>query len=82
MAYISPFGPANMMLVVDSSLNIQKILDILQLIDTDQRRERSGAGFPEKCRGGKHAEVVREWLGSKDKEQASRPQRQPTAAGS
>jgi len=31
--HIAPFGPANMVLVVDSSLNIQKILDIIKAID-------------------------------------------------
>lgn len=31
--HIAPFGPANMLLVVDSSLNIQKILDIIKSID-------------------------------------------------
>ena len=35
--YISSFGPGNMLLVVDSALNIQKLLGILELIDTDQR---------------------------------------------
>lgn len=31
--HIAPFGPANMLLVVDSSLNIQKIIDIIKAID-------------------------------------------------
>ena len=37
--YISAFGPSNMVLVVDSSVNIRKILGIIEMIDTDQQRE-------------------------------------------
>lgn len=33
--HIAPFGPANMLLVIDSSLNIQKILDIIKAIDVE-----------------------------------------------
>jgi type II secretory pathway component GspD/PulD (secretin) len=36
---ISAFGAANMILVVDSAFNIQKVLGILKHIDTDQVRE-------------------------------------------
>ena len=33
--HISAFGPGNLILMVDSSLNIRKLQDILQTIDTD-----------------------------------------------
>ena len=65
--YISSFGPANMLLLVDSSLNIQKILAILQLIDNDQKREGAELVFLKNAAADSVATVVKEWLGSKDK---------------
>ncbi|MCM2357228.1 MAG: type II secretion system secretin GspD [Geobacteraceae bacterium] len=65
--YISSFGPANMVLVVDSSLNIQKILGIVQLIDTDQRRDRAELIFLQNAGADNVAKVVQEWLKSRDK---------------
>ncbi|HEY6871894.1 MAG TPA: type II secretion system secretin GspD [Geobacteraceae bacterium] len=65
--YISSFGPANMVLVVDSSLNIQKILGIIELIDTDQRREKAELVFLKNAGAENVAKVVQEWLKSKDK---------------
>lgn len=65
--YISSFGPANMLLVVDSSLNIQKILGILQLIDTAQPREGGEVVFLKNASAENAANVVKEWLGSKDR---------------
>ena len=65
--YISSFGPANMLLVVDSSLSIQKILGILQLIDTDQRRDKPELVFLKNAGAENVAKVIQEWLRSKDK---------------
>ncbi|HLO25690.1 MAG TPA: type II secretion system secretin GspD [Geobacteraceae bacterium] len=65
--YISSFGPANMVLVVDSSLNIQKILSILELIDTDQRRDKAELVYLKNAGADNLAKVVQEWLKSRDK---------------
>lgn len=65
--YISAFGPANMVLVVDSSLNIQKILGIIHMIDTDQRRDKPDLVFLKNAGAENLAKVVQEWLKSKDK---------------
>jgi general secretion pathway protein D len=65
--YISSFGPANMLLVVDSSFNIQKILGILKLIDTDQKREEGELVFLKNAGAESVATVIKEWLGGKDK---------------
>ncbi|ABQ24895.1 type II secretion system secretin GspD [Geotalea uraniireducens] len=75
--YISSFGPTNMLLLVDSSLNIQKILTILQLIDTDQKREGAELVFLKNASAESVANVVKEWLGSRDK--ATKPAGQPAA---
>jgi general secretion pathway protein D len=76
--YISSFGPANMLLLVDSSFNIQKILGILELIDTDQRREGAELVFLKNTTAENAASVVREWLSSKDK--SARPAGQAATA--
>src|SRR6266704_1375675 len=65
--YISSFGPANMVLVVDSSLNIQKLLGIIELIDTDQRRDKAELVFLKNAGAENVAKVVQEWLKSRDK---------------
>ena len=65
--YISAFGPANMVLVVDSSFNIQKILGIIQLIDTEQHRDKPELIFLKNAGAEGLAKVVQEWLRSKDK---------------
>jgi general secretion pathway protein D len=66
-AYISSFGPGNMLLVVDSALNIQKLLDILKLIDSDQRRVGGEVLFLKNATAESAANLVREWLGSRNK---------------
>jgi len=65
--YISSFGPGNLLLAVDSSLNIQKIVDILKLIDTDQHRAGGEVLFLKNTTAESAANLVREWLGSRDK---------------
>ena len=37
--YVSAFGPGNLLLVIDSGLNIEKILSILEIIDQPSMRE-------------------------------------------
>jgi general secretion pathway protein D len=65
--YISSFGPSNMLLVVDSALNIQKILGILELIDIDQQREKAELVFLNSASAESAAKIVQEWLKSRDK---------------
>ncbi|KAF0219753.1 MAG: proteinral secretion pathway protein [Geobacteraceae bacterium] len=64
--YISSFGPGNMILLVDSAFNTQKVLGILQLIDTEHR-EGAELVFLKNASADSVASVVREWLGGKDK---------------
>jgi general secretion pathway protein D len=80
--YISSFGPGNMLLVVDSALNIQKLLGILELIDTDQRRGGGEAVFLKNASAESAANVIREWLGSRDKSQRATGQGVTSASGS
>jgi general secretion pathway protein D len=77
--YISSFGPANMVLVVDSSLNIQKVLGIIQLIDTDPRRDKPELVFLKNASAENAAKVIQEWLKSRDK--SGKPAGQGTGTG-
>jgi general secretion pathway protein D len=63
--YVSAFGPGNLLLVVDSNLNIEKILGILELIDTDQVREGGELLFLKNAPADTVAKVVQEWLGGR-----------------
>jgi general secretion pathway protein D len=62
---ISAFGAANMILVVDSALNMQKILGILKHIDTDQTREGAELVFLKNAAADSVATLVRDWLAGK-----------------
>ncbi|WP_144400118.1 type II secretion system secretin GspD [Geobacter pickeringii] len=65
--YIAAFGASNMLLVVDSALNIQKLTGILALIDTPQKREGAEIVFLKNAAADSVANVIREWLGGKDR---------------
>jgi len=64
---ISAFGAANMILVVDSSLNMPKLLEILKYIDTDQVREAPEVVFLKNAGAEAAATIVRDWLAGKAK---------------
>ncbi|UFS71594.1 type II secretion system secretin GspD [Geomonas sp. RF6] len=83
-AYISAFGPANKILLVDSALNIQKLLGILKQVDTDQTREGAELVFLKNAAAENVAAMVRDWLAGKDKTtpRAGQPAAaQPSGAG-
>jgi general secretion pathway protein D len=65
--YIAAFGPANMILVVDSALNIRKLMDILEMVDTEQHREAPELIFLKNAGAESVANVLKEWLGGKEK---------------
>ncbi len=65
--YISAFGPGNLLLVVDSAFNINKILGIVEMIDTEQRREGAELLFLKNASAEATATIVRDWMGSRDK---------------
>jgi general secretion pathway protein D len=79
--YIASFGPSNMLLVVDSDLNIQKVLGILKIIDTSQRREGAELVFLKNATAENVANVIREWMGTKDKGTRTAGQGVSSAAG-
>lgn len=65
--YISAFGPGNLLLVVDSALNIQKIVGLVGRIDTEKQREGAELVYLKNAGAENIANVVRDWIGSRDK---------------
>jgi general secretion pathway protein D len=63
--FVSGFGPGNLLLLVDSNLNIEKVLGILALIDTDQIREGGELVYLNNAPAEPVARVVQEWLGGR-----------------
>jgi general secretion pathway protein D len=77
---ISAFGAANMILVVDSALNVQKILGILKYIDTDQVREGAELIFLKNASAETVAALVKDYLGGKTAKAAAPGQQAQAAA--
>ncbi|HJV67261.1 MAG TPA: type II secretion system secretin GspD [Geomonas sp.] len=62
---ISALGNGNMLLVVDSALNMTKLLTILKYVDTDQVREKPDLVFLKNASADSVVTVVRDWLGGR-----------------
>ncbi|TSK06785.1 MAG: type II secretion system protein GspD [Geobacter sp.] len=75
---ISAFGAANLILVIDSAYNIQKILGILKHIDTDQVREGAELVFLKNAAADSVAAMVKDWLSGK---QSAKPGAPAAATG-
>jgi general secretion pathway protein D len=81
--YVASFGPANMLLVVDSALNIQKVLDIVKSLDGEMRRDGAELVFLNHASADNVASIVREWIFGRDRSKTIMPtaQSQSTTAG-
>ena len=75
--HISAFGPGNLILMVDSSLNIRKLHGILQTIDTERTREGLEIIYLKNASAESAATTIRQWLTGSD----SKPAGQPATAG-
>lgn len=78
--YLASFGANNMLLVVDSAFNIQKVMGILALVDTPQKREGAELVFLKNASADSVADIVREWLGGRSKGQRLPGQQQSQTA--
>lgn len=67
--HIGSFGPGNMLLIVDTSANLQKVADILKLIDTPTRREGAELIYLKNGSSEAIAKVLQEWLTGKSAKQ-------------
>jgi general secretion pathway protein D len=64
--HISAFGPGNLILIVDSSLNIRKLQGILQVIDTERTRDGFEIIFLKNAAAESAASTIKQWLISSD----------------
>lgn len=64
--HLSAFGPGNLLLMVDSSLNVRKLHDILQMIDTERIREGLEIIYLKNASAENAATTVRQWLSGSD----------------
>lgn len=63
--YIAALGSNNMLMVVDSALNIQKLTSILAQADSAQKRSGAETIFLKNATAESVATVIREWLGGR-----------------
>lgn len=75
--HISAFGPGNLILMVDSSLNVRKLQGILQTIDTERTREGLEIIYLKNASAESAATTVRQWLTGPE----AKPAGQPAATG-
>jgi len=75
--HISAFGPGNLILMVDSSLNLRKLQGILQTIDTERTREGLEIIYLKNASAESAATTVRQWLTGSE----AKPSGQPAATG-
>ncbi len=76
--HISAFGPGNILLIVDSSINIRKLQGILKTIDTERTREGVEIIYLKNASAESAATTIRQWLSGGDVKPAGQP---ATAAG-
>ena len=65
--HISAFGPGNMVLIVDSSLNLRKLQGILQAVDNEKTREGLEIIYLKNASAESTATTIRQWLSGGDK---------------
>lgn len=74
--YIASFGPANSLLVVDSAVNVNKVVEIVRALDADMRRDGAELVFLQHAAADNVADVVKEWLFGRDR--STKPGAQPS----
>ncbi|MGD0584673.1 MAG: type II secretion system secretin GspD [Oryzomonas sp.] len=71
--YISAFGPGNLLLIVDSSLNIRKLQGLLRLIDTEKTREGIEIIYLKNASAESAATTIRQLLAGIEPKAAGQP---------
>ena len=77
--HLSAFGPGNLLLMVDSSINIRKLHGILQTIDTERTREGLEIIYLKNASAESAATTIKQWLGGAGAD--GKPGGQPAALG-
>ncbi len=71
--HLSAFGPGNLLLMLDSSINIRKLHGILQTIDTERTREGLEIIYLKNVSAESAATTVRQWLSGSDGKSGGQP---------
>ena len=71
--HLSVFGPGNLLLMVDSSINIRKLHALLQTIDTERTREGLEIIYLKNASAESAATTVRQWLTGSDAKPGAPP---------
>lgn len=71
--HVSAFGPSNMLLVVDSAYNLQKVMAIIQLMDAEKRRELPEIIYLKNAGAENVAKVLQDWIGNRSAKQPAQP---------
>jgi general secretion pathway protein D len=71
--HISAFGPGNLILMVDSSLNIRKLQEILQTIDNERSRDGLEIIYLKYASAESTAVTIRQWLSGTDAKATGQP---------
>jgi len=71
--HISAFAPGNLLLMVDSSLNIRKLQSILQAIDTERARDGMDLIYLKNAPAEATATTIRQWLGGGEAKAPGQP---------
>jgi general secretion pathway protein D len=79
--HISAFGPGNLLLMVDSSINIRKLHSILQTIDTERTREGIEIIYLKNASAESTAKTVQQWLSGSDSKSVGQPAAAAATAG-
>lgn len=71
--HLSAFGPGNLLLMVDSAINIRKLHGILQTIDTERTREGVEIIYLKNASAESAVTTVRQWLSGSDGKSGGQP---------
>jgi general secretion pathway protein D len=71
--HLSAFGPGNLLLMVDSSINIRKLHGLLQTIDTERTREGLEIIYLKNASAESAATTVRQWLSGSEAKTGGQP---------
>ena len=77
--YLSAFGPGNLLLIVDSSLNIRKLQGLLRLIDTGKTREGIEIVYLKNASADSAAKTIQQWLSGNESKSTGQPGSTPSA---
>jgi len=71
--HLSAFGPGNLLLMVDSAINVRKLHGLLQTIDTERTREGLEIIYLKNTSAENAATTIQQWLSGSDGKSGGQP---------